>query len=366
MTKLAENEKREKQKLDHQILKLKKEVDDKQQLEFEINKNNGSIELRINLTDKDLNSKKKLQKSLNKERLKNKKLQSKNEELQDAHKKLISVQEDLKKKEHEIERLKSKVYEVLKAKEQLSNELQEELICVKEDLEEKEEEVVDLESMNQALTIRERRSSDELNEARKVLISGLKDDLPCAQIGVKRMGELDLKPFQADAKKQGFVTETEGPMKMASLWNKLLRDPSWHPFKITTVNGYSKEVLDEEDEKIAKLKEVCDEGTCDAVVTAVKELNEYNPSRRQPLPELWNYEEKRKASLKEGVEYILKQWKALKPPRRTALHDIGVSSISHLSMLRLSRFKMFWKAERYHYNFVVSSFCELDPYLGRN
>lgn len=42
-----------------------------------------------------------------------------------------------------------------------------------------------------------------------------------------------------------------------------------------------------------------------AVITALKEMNEYNPSGRYIIWELWNHEEERKATLGEGVSYLL-------------------------------------------------------------
>ncbi|XP_024968306.1 protein INVOLVED IN DE NOVO 2-like [Cynara cardunculus var. scolymus] len=244
--KLAEDQKREKEKLHHRIIELQKNLDDKQRLELEINQMKGAIEVRKHMTDEDV----------------------------DAKKKLESLKEDLKDKEEELE---------------------------------------SLEDLNQALIIKERLSNDELQEARKELISGLKDNTARAHIGVKRMGELDVKPFLIAAKKNRSVKGgADNAIKLASLWEERLRDPSWHPFKITTTNGNSKEILNEEDEHVASLKEECDEDVCNAVVTALKELNEYNPSGRYPLAELWNNKEKRKATLKEGVEYILKQWKTRK------------------------------------------------------
>lgn len=75
-------------------------------------------------------------------------------------------------------------------------------------------------------------------------------------------------------------------------------------------------MIDEEDEKIDMLKAECDEDVYDAVVTALKELNEYNPSGRYPLAELWNNKEERRATLKEGVEFILKRWRTYKHKNR--------------------------------------------------
>ncbi|MCE5166451.1 hypothetical protein HAX54_019642, partial [Datura stramonium] len=69
------------------------------------------------------------------------------------------------------------------------------------------------------------------------------------------------------------------------------------------------EIIDEDDEKLNEVKAEYGVEVYQAVVTALNELNEHNPSGRYPVPQLWNNKEKRTASLNEGVEYILKQWK---------------------------------------------------------
>ena len=74
----------------------------------------------------------------------------------------------------------------------------------------------------------------------------------------------------------------------------------------------AQEILDGEDEKLKNLKDEFGDKVHDAVVTALKELNEYNPSGRYSILELWNFKEGRKASLKEGVSHLIMQWKSAK------------------------------------------------------
>ena len=77
------------------------------------------------------------------------------------------------------------------------------------------------------------------------------------------------------------------------------------------------EIIDENDEKLKSLKDEYGDEVYQAVVKALDEMNEYNPSGRYPLPELWNLKAGRTASLREGVEHILKLWKVNKRKRAT-------------------------------------------------
>ncbi|PIA34893.1 hypothetical protein AQUCO_03700274v1 [Aquilegia coerulea] len=181
---------------------------------------------------------------------------------------------------------------------------------------EKEGDMGHLEDLNQSLIAKERKSNDELQEARKELIDGLKEISSRTSIGVKRMGQLDVKPFHEASKRKYPAEEVEmRSVQFCSLWDNYLRDPNWHPFKIITVGGEHKEILDDEDERLKGLKDEMGEEVHEAVTTALKELNEYNSSGRFVVPELWNFKEGRRASLKEGIAFILEKWKTLKRRR---------------------------------------------------
>ncbi|CAM8920417.1 unnamed protein product [Rhodiola kirilowii] len=178
-------------------------------------------------------------------------------------------------------------------------------------LRDKEEELDTVETLTQDLIVKERKSNDEVQDARKELINGLKDmgGSGPKKIGVKRMGDLDSKPFHEALKRKWNEDEAdERAMELCSLWQEYLKDPGWHPFKMVMVNGGHKEIIDEEDPKLKSLREDLGEDVFVAVTTALKEINEYNPSGRYIITELWNFEQGRKAKLQEGVALLVKLW----------------------------------------------------------
>ncbi|MBA0694849.1 hypothetical protein Goari_005117 [Gossypium aridum] len=250
--KLAEDQKRQKEELHNRIIQLEKQLDQKQALELEIEQLRGSLNVIRHMGDED--DKEVLQK----------------------------IEASLK------------------------------------DLREKEGDLEDLEALNQTLIVSERKSNDELQDARKELINGLKEISRRANIGVKRMGELDGKPFLEAMKRRynGELAE-ERASEMCSLWEEYLKDPDWHPFKRIKLEGGEEyeEVIDDEDEKLRDLKAEMGNEAYKSVTLAIKEINEYNPSGRYVISELWNYREGRKASLKEGVEFLLELWETVKRRR---------------------------------------------------
>ncbi|KAK8645568.1 hypothetical protein V6N13_119394 [Hibiscus sabdariffa] len=248
MLRLAEEQKREKEKLHGQIIELEKQLDAKQALELEIQSMKGQLEV--------------------------------------------------------MQHIKG------------DGEMMQKMKAIQEQLKEKEEEWDGVEELYNTLVVLEREKNDELRDARKELIAGLNDisTNTRASIGVKRLGELDIKAFQIAAKRK--YSGIQAKLKAAELcsqFQEYLRDANWHPFKILTdKDGNSKEILDEEDEQLKATKAEHGDEVYNAVVTAITEMNEYNPSGRYIQPEVWNFKQGKKATLKEGVDYLLKQWKQVK------------------------------------------------------
>ncbi|XP_027166996.1 protein INVOLVED IN DE NOVO 2-like [Coffea eugenioides] len=240
-------------------------------------------------------------------------------EKEELHKRIIDLEAKLDQKqklELEIECLKGTAEVMKHMGEEGDKEAENNMNSIELELKEKEEELDALEAINQALIVKERKTNDEVQEARKELINGLKDSR--AFIHVKRMGELDEKPFHSAAERKFSHTEAaEKAIELCSLWEDNLRDPSWHPYRVIIDGENAKEIIDENDEKLNSLKDEYGDEVYQAVVKALDEMNEYNPSGRYPLPELWNLKAGRTASLREGVEHILKLWKVNKRKRAT-------------------------------------------------
>ncbi|CAN7013523.1 hypothetical protein IGI04_012850 [Brassica rapa subsp. trilocularis] len=195
------------------------------------------------------------------------------------------------------------------------NDKDEELKKVIMDL---EEERSDLEDANSELCQKLCESNDEIREAHKELISGLRDlSDESSTIRVKNMGRVDEKPFLKVCE-QRFSGEDVALQhaRLCSEWQKMVMDSRWEPFKIQRSGDKIEGVVDEEDEKLKNLSEEWGEDVKKAVKTALEELYEYNGSGRYPVPVLWNFQHGRKATVKEGIIAHMKhQIKNLKRKR---------------------------------------------------
>ncbi|GAB2299828.1 hypothetical protein Dimus_033880 [Dionaea muscipula] len=240
---------------------------------------------------------------------------------EDLHKRIMQLQNQLEAKqalELEIEQLRGALNVMKHVGDEGDMEVMEKVDTMLKDLREKEGELEEVEVLNQTLIVKERMSNEELQEARKELINGMKEMSNRAPISVKRMGELDSTPFH-DVCKRKYPDELaeDKAIEICSLWEEYLRDPEWHPYKMIKVEGEEKhqEIIDEGDEKLTSLKKEWGDEVYKAVTTALMEINEYNPSGRYIITELWNNQERRKATLQEGVSFILNKWKICKRQR---------------------------------------------------
>ncbi|KAJ3676848.1 hypothetical protein LUZ60_002572 [Juncus effusus] len=241
-------------------------------------------------------------------------------EKENALNKILHLEKQLdakQKLELEIQQLRGQL-EVMKHMDD-DSEVENRIDGLEEELKEKVEDLEDIEALNQTLIVKERKSNDELQEARKELINGL-SDMQTGQrslIGIKRMGEIDEKAFQRAC---GLMNLPKSEvdvraMELCSKWQDEMKKQEWQPFIRVTVDGKSKEVIDKDDERLTELRAELGQDAYNAVATALLEMNEYNPSGRYTVKELWNFKEGRKASLKEVVDYVIKQWRNNKRKR---------------------------------------------------
>ncbi|PON60988.1 hypothetical protein TorRG33x02_282980 [Trema orientale] len=217
----------------------------------------------------------------------------------------------------EIEKLKGKLQDHIPVPS--NSDSNAEINALKMEIKEKTEEIQGLQTLNSILVARDFKSNQEVQECRKELIDGLQDMLTNrTKLVIKRMGEVDQYPFQEMCWQKKIPGEDwQGhAAKICSCWQEQVKDPLWHPFKIDSLDGITRETIDEEDEKLKVLRDEFGESVYKAVTNALLEMNEYNPSGRYAVPEFWNLKECRKATLKEVIQYVVQQLKTHKRKRK--------------------------------------------------
>ncbi|KAJ1375558.1 putative domain XH [Sesbania bispinosa] len=216
----------------------------------------------------------------------------------------------------EIQKLKSEIQD--QSHVENGGDLNTQITSFKDQLKDKMEYLDLVESLYSSLIVKEHQYKQEILDARKESINSLQDMFRGrSQLGIKRMGELDPKPFQ-NLCLQKYSSEQwqEMSAQLCSSWEENLKNPAWHPFKTIEVNGILQEILDENDEKLKELRNECGEEVYKAVANALMEIEEYNSSARYTIPEIWNWKEGRKATLKEIIQYIIRQLKTHKRKRK--------------------------------------------------
>eukprot|EP00256_Glycine_max_P055759 XP_014623016.2 factor of DNA methylation 5 [Glycine max] len=171
---------------------------------------------------------------------------------------------------------------------------------------------------NQALKKKVQEAKIELEDARQQIIKELPQFLKgVTKIQIKKIGEVSARSFKKvcmNRNKNNKKASSES-VKLCAKWQKEILDSTWHPFKIVEVEGKEiQEVIDENDPKLLSLKNDLGEEAYIAVVTALKELHEYhnsddaenthNSSEKQVIPEIWNSQNGRRATVTEALKYI--------------------------------------------------------------
>uniref|UniRef100_A0ACD5VXF7 Uncharacterized protein n=1 Tax=Avena sativa TaxID=4498 RepID=A0ACD5VXF7_AVESA len=241
-------------------------------------------------------------------------------EKQAALNKILKLEQQLEAKqmlELEIQQLKGKLEVMKHMPGHEDSESMKKINKLSEELQDKMDELDAMESLNQTLVIKESKSSTELQEARMELENGLLDiSGGLAHIGIKRMGELDVEAFSNACRRNLSKEDAEVTAAiLCSKWEAEIRNPEWHPFRVIMVGGMEKEIIDADDAKLQELKEEHGEEIYSLVTKALREINEHGAGTRYPVGELWNFREERKASLKEAVQCVLRQWRSNKRKR---------------------------------------------------
>ncbi|KAM7250609.1 hypothetical protein ACFE04_022492 [Oxalis oulophora] len=219
----------------------------------------------------------------------------------------LIVKERNNVKEKKLEMEVKELREDFKVIKHLQNEAAQQMENKKLELQEKTDDLNACQEIYNYLIVKERKINDEIQEARKVLMEGLKRMTEGSyNIGIKLMGSINRKPFSDACMLKFSPVEYDWEVEsLCSMWDDNIRDPHWHPFKVQIVNGKAEEVINEDDPKLKQLREEWGDAVYNAVAIAMTEMNEYNASGRFAIPEIWNFQENRKATLSEVVDFII-------------------------------------------------------------
>ncbi|CAO2193641.1 unnamed protein product [Urochloa humidicola] len=234
------------------------------------------------------------------------------EEMEAINAKLIQLEKQLEQKEAQesaIHQLNTKLLAGENSRMEENEQLCKLMTISKECLEKKRER---FQNAYVDLTRRDHLNRGELQETRQEVIKCVASMMvgDCTVIGIKRMGQLDEKPFHYACKRKYRDDNPEGKAaRLVSSWQEELKNKSWNPFTTILVDGEEKDVVNEEDPKLRQLWTEYGDNVCNAVKVALRELNEYSPQGRHAVNELWNFREGRKATMAEVVNYIFEQLK---------------------------------------------------------
>ncbi|GER48492.1 XH/XS domain-containing protein [Striga asiatica] len=160
--------------------------------------------------------------------------------------------------------------------------------------------------------------SEPSQEAFKKLIVGLYNLLILSSnhiMGTKRVAEIETKDFR-NACSLRFPLEQPQIMadELCSLWQEKMKNPEWNPFKFVEYKRWEPQwVVNKDDELLRGLEYKWGHEAYNAVITALKVLQRYDPiSGSYVVPQLWSFMKNKAATLEEVVRYIIVQLRAFK------------------------------------------------------
>uniref|UniRef100_A0A453DYK3 Factor of DNA methylation 1-5/IDN2 domain-containing protein n=1 Tax=Aegilops tauschii subsp. strangulata TaxID=200361 RepID=A0A453DYK3_AEGTS len=104
--------------------------------------------------------------------------------------------------------------------------------------------------------------------------------------------------------------------RLVSYWQEEIQKPSWRPFTNIQVDEEDKEVIDDNDPRLSKLRLDYGDSVCNVVKDALRGLNEYSTRGQHVMNEVWNFRGGQKATMTEVITCILEQLSAADPGLR--------------------------------------------------
>ncbi|CAM0949456.1 unnamed protein product [Alopecurus aequalis] len=170
------------------------------------------------------------------------------------------------------------------------------------------EDLSGMDNPDQGLSTEHEVAREQLSDIRSKLIKGFLDISSAGgrKMSTKDIGRLDDRPFLRACLK--VLPRKEAQKKSSELyyfWQEQILNPEWNPFKTSTVEGITQEIVDVSDDKLQELCVSWGDEVCKAVVNCLTEIQESGRlGDRTIVREIWNFKDNRKATLSEGVEYM--------------------------------------------------------------
>ncbi|KAG0590523.1 hypothetical protein KC19_1G105900 [Ceratodon purpureus] len=233
-------------------------------------------------------------------------------ELQEQRKKLQAKQRrelESQRVTEQLETEKAKKAEMAEANKELTEKEKEEyeakIAMLEEQYRDCQEDVDAEKDLVNQLTISHRKANDEVEDAKTTILSSrVLHKYGTSEIGVKVLGQVNTDGWW-DACKEKFRNNEEKFCAWQSRIDVMLRKHSFNPIKVVPDGkGGHKNIIDEDDEELKKLRNKYGPLVANAVGVAALELTEYNPSGRYNISMPWNFKQDVKATMSQIFQLL--------------------------------------------------------------